>query len=144
MLVRVSPGQWPVCPGDDIVYQCTVNGSNLPFFFWEESSSGHDSRQIPTNSKANTTGNFAIEVISTLPIPLKRWVVVSTATLRGALLSHNNLNIGCRNTFINGSVNKTVMAVAGLQQNQCTSSYLHSSISNEYFLYFFQKLPLLF
>ena len=124
-LVRVSPSVWPVCPGDDVVYKCSSNRTQLPFLFWQEKSPGHVSKQIVTNSLHinNSTGNFTINVISLRFTAQMEWVVVSTATLRGAFLSHNNLTIECSNVSVSEGLEQTV-EVAGYCHHNCMHTLL--------------------
>ena len=85
-----------MCPGQDLVYNCTLTDVPSAAVVWIYSNEQGELvtlMQLTTVGNSENLGPFSIIVLQRTFTPTIN--AVSTATLNNALLSHNNTNIAC-------------------------------------------------
>ena len=98
-LTQISPHGVTVCPGQDLVYNCTLTDVPTANVLWAYSEQGVVVMQLSLNvigkseNSSISFGSFTIRVLQNTFD--SNFSIVTTATLNGALLSHNNTNIRC-------------------------------------------------
>ena len=120
--VTLSPHGVTVCPGQDLVYNCTSPSANVFWIYYSEQ--GVVVMQLNTMGKSENLdipfGSFTIRVLQRTFDPTTS--IVSTATLNNALLSHNNTNIQCNAVGIMNA-NKTATVLISGNHHHKTSSF---------------------
>ena len=100
------PDYGAVCPGEDLVLTCSISSMSAPpALYWQQTDSALISYYNGTPLSANfgdftTTAHFGIDNYS----------IVSNATLRGSVFSHDGVSVSC---FSINSVDIIVIMIAG-------------------------------
>ena len=86
------------CPGGDLEYTCTVSTTITMVFNmrWQSGSIAENQVFYLYNQPSTLTNMSTADFTTTVSIIQSNYTLTSTATLSGALLSHNNITLKCR------------------------------------------------
>ena len=94
-LERVQPVHGPTCPGGDVVFVCNATFSSRFFSFqWRDPMNITTVAQFSYDQLPAPDIHFKGFVTTARAVP-PDFTIHSTATLMGALLSHNNMVLQC-------------------------------------------------
>ena len=129
-LTQISPHGVTVCPGQDLVYNCTLTDVPTANVLWAYIEQGVVVMPLSLNvigkseNSSISFGSFTIRVLQNTFD--SNFSIVTTATLNGALLSHNNTNIQCRTAVGNNmdvSAAATIL-ISGKCHHKTSSFYV--------------------
>ena len=117
----IQPANRPACPGEEVVLTCTVPPTkhSITVLRWELLDANRTQVTYNGENITATLGDFIIYTNGSF-----NRSSISSATLKGVLLSHNNITIGCRQPHNILKKIETVM-IAGSYINQL-QTFMHN------------------
>lgn len=95
----IQPAFGPACPGEGVILTCTVTSAQLPdtiaptlTWTWRQLETGYS--RVSYRDGAPLTAPLG-DFTTTAVFSNNNYMIVSNATLRGALLAHNQKTVGC-------------------------------------------------
>ena len=100
-LQQTSPPYSPVCPGDDVVFTCSVTNSTL--LIWNYY--GHTESYLAGSPSERILGGFNLTLVSTM-----NGVIRSEASLQHVTSNDNGRNINCTDVSVIRHQAKVIVA----------------------------------
>ena len=105
------------CPGGDLKYNCTVTATRVDFELrWKEAMTTTIIAQYVYDSQTSLIAQYHANFKFNATIIPPNYTLTSTATLSGALLSHNNITLECLLQGFNQLSLSDTIVTAGIQK----------------------------